>query len=156
MEKWIELLTPIIIAIITIIPTIIANRRKTQQSLKETTAAIKAEVATAKNEVAAVKQCFDSHVEEFEEAKAKAARFRILRFYDELCEGKKHSESHFEDILDDIDYYEHYCDTHPEFHNNRGHAAMEYVKEMYKTIKVKGGFLTHVKGEQDETSRQSV
>lgn len=156
MEKWVEILTPIIIAIVTIIPTIIANRRKTQQSLEATTAAIKSEVISAKKEVASVKRCFDEHVVEFEEAKAKASRFRILRFYDELCEGKKHSESHFEDILDDIDYYEHYCDTHPDFHNNRGHAAMEYVKEMYKTIKVKGGFLTHEKGEQYETSRQSV
>ena len=147
MERWVELLTPIIIAIVTIIPTIIANRRKTQQSLEETTAAIKAEVAIAKDEVAAVKQCFDNHVGEFEETKAKATRFRILRFYDELCEGKKHSESHFEDILDDIDYYEHYCDTHPDFHNNRGHAAMEYVKETYKAVKVNGGFLTHEKGD---------
>lgn len=152
MERWVELLTPIIIAIVTIIPTIIANRRKTQQSLEETTAAIKAEVASAKDEVAAVKQCFDNHVGEFEETKAKAARFRILRFYDELCEGKKHSESHFEDILDDIDYYEHYCDTHPDFHNNRGHAAMEYVKETYKTIKARGGFLTHEKEIHHETS----
>ena len=152
MDNWIRLLTavaPVLVAVVTIIPTIIANRRKTQQSLEETTSAIKAEVATAKTEVAAVKKCFDSHIEEFEETKAKATRFRILRFYDELCEGKKHSESHFEDILDDIDYYEHYCDTHPEFHNNRGHAAMEYVKTIYAKIKAKGGFLTH-KEEQNE------
>lgn len=150
MDNWIRLLTavaPVLVAVVTIIPTIISNRKKTQSIIEETNAELMRQIASAKKEATNVKECFESHVEEFEEAKAKSARYRILRFYDELCEGKRHSESHFEDILDDIDYYEHYCDTHPEFHNNRGHAAMEYVKDTYKTIKVKGGFLTHEKGE---------
>lgn len=145
MERWIELLTPIIIAILTIIPTIIANRKKTQSDIEASNAKISAEIAATKKEVADIKQGFDSHVGEYEEAKAKAARYRILRFYDELCEGKRHSESHFEDVLDDIDFYENYCDTHHEFHNSRGHAAMEYVKEVYRKVKTKGGFLTHEK-----------
>lgn len=152
MERWIELLTPIIIAIVTIIPTIIANRKKTQSDIEASNAKISAEIAATKNEVADIKQGFDSHVGEYEEAKAKAARYRILRFYDEVCEGKRHSESHFEDVLDDIDYYEHYCDTHPDFHNNRGHAAMEHVKDVYRKVKTKGGFLTHEKEKEHETS----
>lgn len=155
MERWIELLTPIIIAIVTIIPTIIANRKKTQSDIEASNAKISAEIAATKNEVATIKQGFDSHVDEYEEAKAKAARYRILRFYDELCEGKRHSESHFEDILDDIDFYEDYCDAHPQFHNNRGHAAMEHVKEIYRKVKTKGGFLTHEEGKR-ETSEQGL
>lgn len=151
MEKWVELLTPIIIAIVTIIPTIIANRKKTQSDIEATTAKISAEIAATKNEAADIKRGFDSHVREYEEAKAKAARYRILRFYDELCEGKRHSESHFEDVLDDIDFYEKFCDTHKDFHNNRGHAAMEHVKEVYKKVKTKGGFLTHEKEKEHET-----
>lgn len=153
MDKLIGLLTavaPVIVAIVTIIPTIIANRKKTQSDIEASNAKISAEIAATKNEVANIKQGFDSHVGEYEEAKAKAARYRILRFYDELCEGKRHSESHFEDVLDDIDYYEHYCDSHPQFHNSRGHAAMEHVKEIYRKVKTKGGFLTHEKEEQNE------
>lgn len=151
MERWIELLTPIIIAIVTIIPTIIANRKKTQSDIEASNAKISAEILATKNEVACIKKGFDNHVGEFDEAKAKSSRYRILRFYDELCEGRRHSESHFEDILDDIDYYEHYCDTHPDFHNNRGHAAMEHVKEVYRKVKTKGGFLTHEKEKEHET-----
>lgn len=151
MERWIELLTPIIIAIVTIIPTIIANRKKTQSDIEASNAKISAEILATKKDVACIKQGFNDHVGEFDEAKAKAARYRILRFYDELCEGRRHSESHFEDVLDDIDYYEQYCDTHPEFHNNRGHAAMEHVKEVYRKVKTKGGFLTHEKEKEHET-----
>jgi hypothetical protein len=150
MEKWTAFITacaPIIIAIVTIIPTIISNRRKTESSLQAMEAKITTDINSVKDEVSTVKQGFVDHVDEYEEAKAKAARYRILRFYDELCEGKRHSESHFEDVLDDIDFYEKFCDTHKYFHNNRGHAAMEHVKETYRKVKTKGGFLTHKEDE---------
>ncbi len=150
MDKWTALITacaPIIIAIVTIIPTIISNRRKTQDSISSMQYAITADINATKKEVAAVKQSFDDHVDEYEENKAKQARYRILRFYDEICDKKRHSESHFEDVLDDIDFYEAYCATHPSFKNNRGKAAMEYIKETYSTVKAKGGFLSHKEGE---------
>lgn len=139
MELLSKLLTacaPILVALIGIIPTIIANRKKTQDSINESNEATKKQFSDLKSD-------YDSHVKEYEEAKAKAQRYRILRFYDEVCEGRKHSESHFEDILDDIDEYEKYCDSHSEFKNSRGHLAMEYIRETYARVKAKGGFLTH-------------
>ena len=126
----------IVVAVVAIIPTIITNRKKTQQSIKDMTE------ATDKR-VDKLQTSFDNHVKDYEAAKASSQRYRILRFYDEVCDGQRHSESHFEDILDDIDSYEQYCDKHPEFHNNRGHAAMDYIKETYKKVKSNGGFLTH-------------
>jgi len=86
---------------------------------------------------------FNSHVKDYEATKANSQRYRILRFYDEICEGRRHSESHFEDILDDIDAYETYCSSHPEYRNNRGHVAMQYIRDTYAKVKAKGGFLTH-------------
>ena len=130
------MLAQIAVAFIAIIPTIIANRKKTQDSIKEGNEA-------TKRQFDALKSDFDSHVKEYEEAKAKSQRYRILRFYDEMCEHREHSESHFEDILDDIDDYELYCEKYPEFRNNRGKAAMEYIKAEYPKIKAKGGFLIH-------------
>ena len=121
---------------LTIIPTIIANRKKTQDSIK------KSNEATDKR-IDKMQSSFDTHVEEYESAKAASQRYRILRFYDEICEGRKHSESHFEDILDDIDDYEGYCNAHPKFKNNRGHVAMQYIRDIYAKVKAKGGFLTH-------------
>ena len=122
--------------VITVIPTIIANRKKTQESIKESNEATKKQFDSFKSD-------FDSHVKDYEAARATSQRYRILRFYDEVCEGRRHSESHFEDILDDIDAYEAYCEAHKEFRNNRGHVAMQYIRDIYGKIKAKGGFLTH-------------
>lgn len=123
-------------AVIAIIPTIITNRKKTQDSIKESNEATKKQFESFKSD-------FDSHVNDYEAARAASQRYRILRFYDEVCEGRRHSESHFEDILDDIDAYEAYCEEHREFKNNRGHIAMQYIRDIYGKIKAKGGFLTH-------------
>lgn len=134
---------PLLVAIVTIIPTIISNRKKTQESLNAFKEEIKKDIDSTKQDVNSVKQALDKHIKEDEEDKARQARIRILRFYDEVCEGKQHSENHFEDIMDDIDDYEAYCSTHEEFRNNRGKAAMEHIEATYKAVKAKGGFLTY-------------
>lgn len=138
--EWLTVLLSVIgniaVALIAIIPTIISNRKKTEQSIKDMTE------ATDKR-VDKLQSSFDSHVNDYEAAKAASQRYRILRFYDEVCEGRKHSESHFEDILDDIDQYETYCSEHPNFKNNRGHVAMQYIRDTYAKVKAKGGFLSH-------------
>lgn len=139
METIVKILTacaPILVALVGIIPTVIANRKKTQESIKTTTDAMEKRIDK-------LQSSFDGHVKDYEAARASSQRYRILRFYDEVCEGKKHSESHFEDILDDIDQYEQYCDTHREYKNGRGHVAMQYIRDTYARVKANGGFLTH-------------
>lgn len=125
-------------SIVAIIPTVIANRKKTQESIKESN-------AETDKRIAKLQTSFDVHVREYEAAKASSQRYRILRFYDEICEGRRHSESHFEDILQDIDEYETYCSHHEEYRNNRGHVAMAYIKDEYARAKAGGSFLTHKK-----------
>ena len=122
--------------IVTVIPTIISNRKKTQESIKQTTEAMEKRIDR-------LQTSYDAHVKDYEAAKASSQRYRILRFYDEVCEGRKHSESHFEDILDDIDSYQNYCEHHSEYKNNRGHVAMQYIRDIYARVKASGGFLTH-------------
>ena len=122
--------------IVTVIPTVVANRKKTQESIKQTTEAMEKRIDK-------LQSSYDAHVKDYEAAKASSQRYRILRFYDEVCEGQRHSESHFEDILQDIDEYENYCKHHDDYKNNRGHVAMTYIKELYGKLKAKGGFLTH-------------
>ena len=144
--EWIQFLqafSPVLIAIVGIIPTIIVNRRKTQESIESFQKQITADVQSTKQEVTEVQRQLEQHIMEDEEAKVKQARYRILRFYDELCNGVEHSESHFEDILDDCDLYEKYCDDHPDFKNSRGHVAIQYIRETFHKVKSKGGFLTH-------------
>ena len=123
---WVSVLTacvPILVALVGIIPTIISNRKKTQDDIEK------------------LQKTLNGHIREDEDDRARNQRYRILRFYDEICEGRRHSESHFEDILDDISNYEKYCKTHKDFKNSRGAIAMKEIEETYRKIKSKGGFL---------------
>jgi len=139
MESFVQILTacvPILVALVGIIPTVVANRKKTEKSLQQSR-------EETKTQVAKLQKTLDDHIKEDEDAKARTQRYRILRFYDEMCEGRQHSESHFEDILADIDDYEKFCDAHPLFKNSRGKAAMSYIKDTYAKLKAAGRFLTH-------------
>lgn len=146
MEVWkliLEFLGPVLVAAVTIIPTIINNRKKTENSIRAMVDEIKEENNKIDQKVDALSTQFAKHVREDEDNNAKQVRIRILRFYDELCEGKPRSENHFDDILDDIDYYEQYVVKHPTFKNNRGEAAMNYIRDRYRIEKEAGGFLKH-------------
>lgn len=66
-----------------------------------------------------------------EEEKAKAARRRILRCSDEIRLKQRHSEEYFNDVLDDITFYRHYCDTHPTFKNEKAVMAIHLVERTY-------------------------
>ena len=145
-ESWIDVLkacVPILVAIVGIVPTVIANRKKTQESLAEVQSQLAKDIKDTKGEVTDLQKQMQEHLEEEQEHRAKQARYRIFRFYDEVCDGKLHSESHWEDMLDDVDFYEKYCGCHPDFKNNRGKIAMEYLKEAYREDKANGRFLTH-------------
>ena len=122
----IQACVPILVALVGIIPTIVSNRKKTQESIDS------------------LKKSLDAHIKEDEDQTARNKRYRILRFYDELCEKQRHSESHFEDILEDIGDYKLYCAKHKDdFKNGRGEAAMEYIEATYKKLKASGDFLAH-------------
>ena len=126
-----------------IVTAVINNRKKTEESINS----LKDDFVKANNEtnekVDSLSNQFSKHVREDEDNNAKQVRIRILRFYDELCEGKPRSENHFDDILDDIDYYEQYVVKHPTFKNNRGEAAMNDIRDRYRIEKEAGGFLKH-------------
>ena len=62
---------------------------------------------------------------------AVSSRVRILRFEDELQEERKHSKDSWDQAMSDIDYYETYCNSHPEFRNNQTVATVEHIKHGY-------------------------
>lgn len=69
------------------------------------------------------------------------SRYHILRFGDELRRGIGHSKEQFDQILEDISKYEHYCDTHPDYPNGKAVAAIELIKKTYQTCLEKNNFL---------------
>lgn len=69
------------------------------------------------------------------ETEARNARQRILRFSDELYNRTtKHSKEYFDDILDDIDDYEEYCDMHKDFKNGRTILAVRQIRKIYSEL----------------------
>lgn len=66
-----------------------------------------------------------------DERNAISCRVRILQFGDEVRRGMKHSQENFDQVLSDIDDYERYCNSHPEFKNNKTVAAKEKILKVY-------------------------
>ena len=114
---------PLVGTIITVVITAIGNRKKLGQKID------------------GVEAKLNAHIKEEEWTNAKQMRIRILRFYDEICQGKLHSENHFEEILDDVDAYESFCKAHADYINNKGEIAMRNIKRTYDKLKKKGAFL---------------
>ena len=70
--------------------------------------------------------------ESVDETRAIAARVRILRFGDELLEGRLHSKDTFDQALLDIDNYERYCKSHEGFKNHITEETVTFIQEQYR------------------------
>lgn len=68
-------------------------------------------------------------------------RVRILRFGDEILEGRKHSKDSYDQVLTDITDYNAYCDKHPEFKNDQTVATVEHIRKCYAVRLEKHDFL---------------
>lgn len=82
---------------------------------------------------------FDKRIDEtndrMAENQAIQCRTHILRFADEQRSGVvHHSKEYFEQQIQDIDVYERYCASHPEFKNGLTVMASKYIKDEYKRI----------------------
>lgn len=82
-----------------------------------------------------------AHIEANEMEAVQSARVRILRFADECRREEKHSKEFFDSVLDDIDLYEHYCEGHPKFKNNKTVASTKIIKDLYKECVIGDKFI---------------
>lgn len=82
-----------------------------------------------------------AHIEANEMEAVQSARVRILRFADECRREEKHSKEFFDSVLDDIDLYEHYCESHPRFKNNKTVASTKIIKDLYKECVIGDKFI---------------
>lgn len=68
-------------------------------------------------------------------------RVRILTFADEIRRGVRHSKETFDQVLSDIDTYERYCTSHPDFMNNKTVAAKAKILDVYDKCMGNNDFL---------------
>ena len=94
------------------------------------------QIKEVKDEVKDVKTELSKDIKDvsngLEEHKATLARTHILRFADELRNGQIHSDEYFKQQILDIDTYDNYCDTHPEFANGLTRMASDFIREEYR------------------------
>lgn len=80
-------------------------------------------------------------MDKLNESEATDARYRIIRFDDEIRHHVKHTEEHFNQIMSDIDEYERYCSTHPDYKNSKAVMAIENVRRTYQKCRKENSFL---------------
>lgn len=92
-------------------------------------------------DIAALSRKVDAQERRSEDIVFEDARYRILRFADEIRQGVRHSEEHYDQIIEDIDSYESYCSSHKDFRNGKGRAAMALIRSNYARRLEKNDFL---------------
>ena len=85
-------------------------------------------------QVKAIQDTLDEHLQLHDKQNAETNRQRILRFADELYDGKRHSKEAFDDIMDILKDYDSYCEKHQNFKNGRTAAAAEIISTTYKQV----------------------
>jgi hypothetical protein len=63
------------------------------------------------------------------------ARRNILMFDDELRRSLSHSEESFNQILEDINFYEKYCLDNPRYENSKAVNAIANINKVYQQVK---------------------
>ena len=96
-----------------------------------------------KSDVRALEKKLEEAENKSDEDRAVTARVRILRFNDELLAERDHSKESFDQVLADIDTYEGYCSTHPEFRNNKSIMSIRNIKRVYAIRLEKRDFLVN-------------
>jgi len=59
-------------------------------------------------------------------------RSKIIRFADEIYQGRVHTKEHFEEMLKMTNNYKNYSETHPNFPNNQAELSIQKIEEDYK------------------------
>ena len=95
-------------------------------------------------ELSATKAALEKHIQIDDERNADAHRGKILAFNTELLRGIEHTREDFIEALAEIDQYESYCRTHPDYKNNRAKYAIANIGRVYNDRLKKHDFLGEI------------
>lgn len=98
------------------------------------------ELATLRTGQQETRQTLEEHIALSDKREADSYRASILHFNVELIERRPHTREDFIEILSDIDHYERYCESHPNYENNRAVCAIANIKRVYALRMEKGDF----------------
>ena len=130
--------------------TELKNISNSVSDVKEEITCIKEDIADVKGDLLDTRQELESSIEahheklgfSLEETKAVNARIRILSASDEIRHHTKHSKEWFDQLNEDITFYEKYCRENPGFKNNRAILAIANINRVYSNALKDNDFLT--------------
>lgn len=96
---------------------------------------------TLKSAQEETKERLDEHIRTDDDRNADFHRARILQFNNELLREIPHTREDFIEILSEVDFYENYCGSHPQYKNNRAVHAVSNIKRCYDERLQKHDFL---------------
>ena len=91
--------------------------------------------------VTKIQASFDQHIKEDVEDEMDRKRRTIINFSSEITRHIEHTEEQFNQIIEDIDKYEQFCDSHPDYHNTKAVASIKNIKHTYEIRLQKNDFL---------------
>lgn len=92
-------------------------------------------------ELGEIKKRLTEHIERDDRRAADEHRAHILHFNNELLRGIDHTKEEFIESLAEIDAYEEYCRTNPDYPNNRAVLAIKNIQSCYTERLKKHDFL---------------
>lgn len=99
------------------------------------------ELAEVKGKLSELEEHNSRQDKEREEDKALDERRRILQFADEIRRKVRHSEEHFNNVFEDINFYKAYCREHAEFENDKARISIKIIEETYEKCSRENDFL---------------
>ena len=84
------------------------------------------------NEIKLIRTDIEALKADMAEDRATNARIRILTFADEVLHKQKHSKESFDQIHEDMDRYNAYCNSHKDYENSKAVAAMATINKAYQ------------------------
>ena len=95
-------------------------------------------------ELSETKGTLEKHIQIDDERNADGHRAKILAFNTELLRGQDHTREDFIEVLAEIDRYESYCRSHPDYKNNRAKYAIANIGRVYNDRLKKHDFLGEI------------
>lgn len=108
---------------------------------KSLNAEVTKELVEVKGKLSELEEHNDQQDRERAEDKALDARRRILQFADEIRRKVRHSEEHFNNVFEDIDFYKAYCKSHTDFENDKARISIKIIEETYEKCSRENDFL---------------
>lgn len=102
---------------------------KQLHEIKENRKAHETAMTSLNSKIGQIEERLDELSRRDKTAEMRSSRYRIIRFDDEEQHGMRHSDDHWDQILEDVDIYCRFCKA-PEnkwFQNHKGQAAMNRI-----------------------------